>query len=479
MDIDESNSSEINQSNILKKDYDLGKNKADLQNPNEFSNDKFWKKIQDEIDETEKTDKFWKNIQQEVVKTEKDKNIDRFIKKMKKLYITKKAKISSLSDFLVHEKDSSVVKKVLSEIDDIYLAGVLADNTIDSIEYRKIISNLPIEKVGKFSHLIRGFDSPLTDLSEFQYGYGKMNTDTLLSIAYDDRIYKNFEQYASEKYEVGFFTDANNKKISQHQIATGMKNLLDLYAENGYKFSDPEIEKRIRKIVSEYYEPIPQSVIDSINRIYNHDTKILTDEVGTFVDPEKIKKAAEIVHFLPHDEYLVQDPSGRSNGFFLSKMIESDGEICVDMSYDDSSVPIHEMLHFLSFNRKNRKIGHGVKYNWKYTGINESITEFITQLTLGKEYVPGRCAYEPAIVRLKVMLDLNIDGFDIDTIKKAYFNNDISLIKKPLEKATNNSEFVDFLLDYCFNEGTLKGKLDSLDIALGDFITLIKQNGGN
>ena len=396
---------------------------------------------------------------------------------MKNKDIKEEVKISSLSDFLAREKDSAVVKKVLSEIDEIHLAGVLTDNTMDSVKYGKIISNLPIETIGKYNYLIRGFDYSLSiDLSEFQYGYGKVYVKDLLSIVYDDKIYKTFEQNFDANH--GLFKDIDGNEINKRQIATGMKKFLNLYDEKKYKFSDPEIEKRLRKIISEYYEArdIPQFLIDRKNRIYNHDTKILIDEVGNLVDLEKIKKAPQIVHFLSHDEYLIYAPK-RSMGVFISPQ-----DILVDTSYNVDSVPTHEMLHYLSYNKFSNKMGvisRISKGKYKYTGINESITEFINQLTLGKEYIPGKCGYESAVVRLRAMLNLNIDGFDIDTIKKAYFNNDISLIKKPLEKATNNSEFVDFLLDYCFNEGTLKGKLDALDIALGDFITLIKQNGGN
>jgi len=104
----------------------------------------------------------------------------------------------------------------------------------------------------------------------------------------------------------------------------------------------------------------------------------------------------------------------------------------------------------------------GRSWTSKYVGINETVTEYLTELSLGNDYPSGmHCGYQPAVRRLKQILNMNIEGLDSEVIKRAYIDSDISPIATAIDKVVSPNFFENELIP-AFDEA-IEGNLFELD----------------
>lgn len=107
----------------------------------------------------------------------------------------------------------------------------------------------------------------------------------------------------------------------------------------------------------------------------------------------------------------------------------------------------------------------------KYEGLNETVTEFLNELAMGKDYPTTEyCAYQPAVRGLKQILQMNIEGLDSGVIKKAYIDSDVSPLASAIDKITSPNFFENKLVP-AFDEA-IKGNLEKLDRIISGLETL-------
>lgn len=216
--------------------------------------------------------------------------------------------------------------------------------------------------------------------------------------------------------EEEFNLQSLSKAVGEVALVYGTSTLTDAFVGGtfGKRIEDlqrreAEIPDRIREFAGEYGD---QSKIDSINGTFRYE------------DADTFRKSSKGRNW-----------SGFNNG--------SQSVIKVDTETNDLIVQtmLHESMHqsshapgFYDGGRWIHNAGIQTIY-WDpttstssrlYMGLNESITEYFTQLVMGDTYKPGHCGYEPAVKRLKQMVELGI--LDLDTLKRAYFTNDSSAI---------------------------------------------------
>ena len=77
-----------------------------------------------------------------------------------------------------------------------------------------------------------------------------------------------------------------------------------------------------------------------------------------------------------------------------------------------------------------------------YEGLNEAVTDYFTGLiiseTINGEIVSG---YYNAVQNLKKILSMDIEGFDLETLKKGYLSNDKTAIRDAIDKVAGESFF--------------------------------------
>lgn len=137
----------------------------------------------------------------------------------------------------------------------------------------------------------------------------------------------------------------------------------------------------------------------------------------------------------------------------------------------------HEAIHQIS----NNSYFDGTKWTYKVglsidgknTGINETVTEFINELSLDRSYptlINGNiyCGYQDAVIRLKNLVDLGF--FTKENLMEAYFSNNIDYISNALQSRGLTSTGVDKLLAL-FDEAISNGSKSKALIKLDKYIS--------
>ncbi len=303
--------------------------------------------------------------------------------------------------------NKEIYSKMVDGLSSDVLMFILKDDVLDIPQEIKILTSTGLEK-----------SIPTIELLTFL----KKNTYDFKSLL-DDVHNKS-----------GVFTEYN-----RFEYAQAIVNLYDYLRNNGYSiWFNNTIRQNALTLMNNFALPFR-----NINLNLWADTvmvnKLLNENSG-YVSEEKIMGVGNTFEFQEHEEFFAKYPNKNSMGY--NNGVKS----VLDLKYEDHiirSSMTHETIHQISFKRIDSYSHHsGVQYakwnpivlKWdvKRTGLNESITEFINQRTMGADY-PNFCGYIDAVSCLRQIASLNIKDFDIDAIKKAYFGNDVGILKNAID----------------------------------------------
>ena len=267
----------------------------------------------------------------------------------------------------------------------------------------------------------------------------------------------------------GIFKDAN-----RFDYANAMMNFYNNLYNEGYSIHfNKNIRRNAIELINNFVLPTR-----NVNLNLWADTimiKLLQKENIDYINEDKLYKIVNSFIFQKHEDFFAQRPIKNVMGY-------NNGEKSVlDLQYNDfiiKSTMTHESLHQLSFNEiDNLSQYAGIQYSrfnvvtlkWETirNGLNESITEFINQRTMG-EYYANFCGYNEAVECLKQIINLNIENFNVDTIKRAYFGNDESVLRNAIDKVMGIG-FFDNLLVPAFDKAINPNR------EIGDLYNLIRQ----
>ena len=266
---------------------------------------------------------------------------------------------------------------------------------------------------------------------------------------------------------------------SKYEYALAMCQMYESILNSPYDFPLTELQKQqldeISNIVNSREFLLGAWSVSRMNRNFSR-------EFSGYVTDEDILKTRGTVVLLDEDEFvqlLVNDRMKNFKGFNngLNSYID------VEYSDDDSvikSIVSHESIHQLSSKIVYDENGNPLRelsgvsfYDFAtgknyYTGINETLTEFLNELSMDDEYPQIQyCGYGGSVQRFKVLLDMNIPGLTLETLKQAYFENDISFISEPIDNITEEGFFDQYLspaLDQAIGIDPVTGeKLDCAD----------------
>lgn len=101
-----------------------------------------------------------------------------------------------------------------------------------------------------------------------------------------------------------------------------------------------------------------------------------------------------------------------------------------------------KLVHYISGFDERTKKRRKRDFNSPYEGFNEAVTDYFASLIVpevsNSEY---SCAYFNAVQNLQKILSLNIDGFNLETLKNGYLTNDISKIRIAVDSVAGEGFF--------------------------------------
>ena len=221
--------------------------------------------------------------------------------------------------------------------------------------------------------------------------------------------------------EEEFNLESLSKAVGEVLLVYGTSTLTDAFLNGAFnkrvdnlKTREQGIHDGIRDFAGNYADP---NRVDAINNSF------------VYQNPESFHRSSETRNWTGYN-------NGTNSVILVGK--NSDSVIGQTMLHES----VHQSSHGGRFIDSNNITWSraGVSFDrWDPTtkswigfndGINESITEYFTQLIMGDSYQPGHCGYEPAVTKLKQMVDLGI--LDLDELKEAYFTNKPPIIIKKL-----------------------------------------------
>ena len=227
---------------------------------------------------------------------------------------------------------------------------------------------------------------------------------------------------------------AHGFNLNIQNIFNGIKTSSTERAQNLEKWARTEAINKINEFFGEIVD-ISKINLDNIILLEEEEFNMLG--VGTSTDGFnngiisiiKIPKSAiqsnvyeKIIHELLH-----QFSSNEFSHFFD----------IIDKKYHSVS-GFNDYTYNIELNNNNE---HYVNENDnKYEGFNEAVTEYFAGLIIPELSNYETVAYYNALQSLKRIINLKIDGFDIETLKKCYISNDIT----PLKQAINTYMGDDF-----------------------------------
>ena len=215
----------------------------------------------------------------------------------------------------------------------------------------------------------------------------------------------------------------NSNHRSKEELGKIIESIKKMMDKDGYQLSD---QKSLTfDFLQKYFE------------LYEYDEAILEklrDFTGGYVPEGKLKSIlGSLVYQTPEDFHYPGETKrvmGYNNGIRSFLSLDYPIEVLRNSSIHES---LHQITHNIIFDSiLGRNVTHaGVEiyqydaagnYIGKYMeGLNESITEFFTKLSMGREY-RNSSGYWDGVISLKYLVDEHI--VPIDKLKKFYFTND-------------------------------------------------------
>lgn len=367
----------------------------------------------------------------------------------------------------ISKLDSANMGSVTSNLDVEQLNKILSNKSIDSVTYRNIVNNLEIEQLILSGKYVRGLKETVDVKLRRSDASKKVSTAYLLNLIQSESIFKAFAYDFKNNMNTVF------QGLSKYEIANGLKQIDDMMKSNGYYFKLNRVQERMQSIKKFYLSPRAVGLNDWAETVMiNNFRKMfsllvcesdLSDLKGTliFLEPEEFAKSIDNPRAMGFNNgrESVMDLASPDKIIKAVSTHESLHQLSAKQAYTDPSTGITYIRHGLKLFIYDSNSGSSSNSN---TGINETVTELLTELAMGEDYPTKEfCGYTPAVRRLKQILNMNIKGLDIATIKCAYINNDISLISNPIDKITAPN-FFENKLGPAFDEA-IAGNLSNLD----------------
>lgn len=365
----------------------------------------------------------------------------------------------------ISKLDSANMGIVTSNLDVEQLNKILSNKSIDSVTYHNIVNNLEIEQLILSGKYVRGLKETVDVKLRRSDASKKVSTAYLLNLIQSESIFNAFAYDFKNNMNTLF------QGLSKNEIANGLKQIDDMMKSNGYYFKLNRVQERMQSIKKFYLSPRAVGLNDWAETVMINNFRKMFSSLASESDLSDLKGT---FIFLEPEEFAKSTANPRWMAFNNGR------ESVMSLAYSDKiikSTISHESLHQLSARRAYTDPSTGITYiraglrviicdsngrSISNTGINETVTELLNELAMGKAYPTKEfCGYTPAVRRLKQILNMNIEGLDIETIKCAYINNDISLISNPIDKITVPNFFAN-KLGPAFDEA-IGGNLSNLD----------------
>lgn len=259
----------------------------------------------------------------------------------------------------------------------------------------------------------------------------EISTAKIYDIISDENVFNSFKQY---KYGTEDYKKLFGEKLKLEYIS-GLEQVYEM-AQKGtinLKLTEDQINK-----CNVLFDAYALNRIKDLNDWFNSDMiTILQNKLGNILESSKFEKLKNTATFL--DKETFRDNYKRRNNIeikdnWVAYNSSSEGNV-MSMEYSDKEIKhncFHESIHELS-----RELTRtGFKIEEKYTGINEATTELIAKYVDG-DYETG-CGYDPAVLQLRKILDMGIEGVNEQSLLENYFvNNDPLKFLENITKITD------------------------------------------
>ncbi len=350
------------------------------------------------------------------------------------------------------------------------IGQLLSDNSIDNNIRSKIIRNLTGENL---SYAIqKGFIKDFPQSIYIPFSNKEISTSELLDILTDYYGLDNSNKF------IDVLSDYSNSSgiydnYSKFEYAYAFLQLRELLNSNQLNIKgNDRLSLRLDTIVRNYNQHI-------INLGMWGNTgmlKKMKEKIGAYVSEERINSLHDTFEIVTHEQFLthvINAYGKKENVMGFNNGVRS----VIDTKYPDYmvvNIMTHESIHQLSFKKISDYerffgIGHDL-YNienqkWKSerAGLNETLTEYINEIVMDIDY-PSEiyCGYQPAVVRLKQILNFNIEGFDTDSLIRGYFNNDETGMRSAIDRVMGNGYFDNRFIP-AFDEAAIDYKFKNID----------------
>lgn len=275
--------------------------------------------------------------------------------------------------------------------------------------------------------------------------------------------------------------------IVDNGYGSAIASLYKIMQERGYEqiLNDGALEviKKVKKdrvqSIIDNYEQVPKTpdVQQHLDWANNVMISKLMSAFPNYMTSQRLGSLKNSIVYLINEDFELVEDSGIYMGYNNGK------KSVINTKYKDiKAITTHESLHQLSSKSKYYDsstntdiIKRGIKiisYHYssdtksvKFSGLNEALTEYFTEVSLGEDYPKvSYCGYEKAVIKLKEILKLNIEGLDISLLEKAYFENNPSLIAEVIDNIVGVG-FFENTFAVAFDKA-IKGNVEDLDVVV-------------
>lgn len=382
-------------------------------------------------------------------------------------------------DYLLYKNSGSPtgfysgIEKELAQIELKLSKNIDKNVDFDSLRYKFIINSfnkLEGFDIDKLNNSIGANHSSIFD-SEC---YKLINNDELNSVANDINspyyrdLIKKIKDFYGEKFNF----------VISNDIDFGRKNFTKM---SDFILRSDDITLEQIKYFNKYVTEKGYSISNNPIVLENYSQMVKAIELNDWTTGEMIERFKNTFgnYVFPS---VIDDRLNNSFKYVTSNKFKDYG-LGNAMAFNNGKKSIFNLKYdelFLKSNASHESIhqigGTGVKNMNFNIGINETITEYLTQIIMGEQYptlVTGKiyCRYEPAVLRLKNMVDAGM--FTNDDLMQAYFvDHNLFRIKNKIKIECNAGSMVDDLFaefDYAVD-----GEINVCKMALGEIDNIIK-----
>ena len=331
---------------------------------------------------------------------------------------------------------------ILRNLDQIY-----ATNTIDKLPVIKLAyDDIDIAKKcaenGDCRFLENASDKVFMDFVKNSFykqeNLSKSSINFLRAVGTNENLQNRFDDcrfdiliiLASETGDYGFLNTLNNNILSRN-----IEKLVEVFHSESVNENSDEfnslLDRLIRTKIQDYtqYRVLP-AIFDYFGDLIGGDS-IIND---------KLSYAATNIHGYIYDSSIPDALGYNSRGGSYIKITSNN----VNNLESSFNTIVHEVLHGISrpyISKEGALFSKvtGFAKTVQLTGFNESVTQYFATRISDKKI--ERCGYAGGAFAVKEILEMGIEGFDIESLKKAYLNNDVEAIRKVVDNVCGEGYF--------------------------------------